>query len=150
MPEFSSCPLLHIHTHTFPTLPQVTNRCETLTKMSLFSWRYCKIHCLLLRDQRCRQLPGQDYQPEAGAVAAPAAPLASWSNWVTARLSQQEGLYALLSCSYLQRASVHSALANIQPNVRSYIQSRSPPGDRGRKNPLRNNLPLPEPGVLDR
>lgn len=66
------------------------------------------------------QLPGQDYQPKAGAAAAPAAPLVSWSNWGMARLSQQEGLYALLSCSYLQRASVHSTLANIRPNVQSY------------------------------
>jgi len=61
------------------------------------------------------QLPGQDYQPKARAVAAPAAPL-TVPLGVTggmARLSQHQGVYALLSCSYLQHTLVHNTSANI-------------------------------------
>lgn len=75
------------------------------------------------------QLPGQDYQPEAGAVTAPAAPLTSWGNWghgqagpagrslrpaelqlSAAYISTQHFTWLPTSCSKL------------------HIRSRSPPG----------------------
>lgn len=64
---------------------------------------------------------------------SPSSPLATWYNWGTSKMSQQEGLCGLLSSSYLQYASVHSTSANIWPNVQSYRWSPGPPlvGQRG-------------------
>jgi len=60
----SSCPSC-THTHTLPTLPQVTNSFEAVSKMSLISRRYHEIHCLLFLGSET-QLPGLNYQCKAG------------------------------------------------------------------------------------
>lgn len=96
--------------HALPT--QVTNRCEALTKMSLIPWRYYEIHCLLPLGPEA-QLPGLGYQPEAGPQQ-PQLPLSpAQVASCMARLSQGKGLYAVLSCSNLQRAPVLTTAAYI-------------------------------------
>lgn len=78
--------------------------------MSLILWRYYEIHCLLPLGPEA-QLPGLDYQPEAGPQQPQLLPSPAQVASCMAKLSQGEGLYALLSCSYLQHAPVHTTAA---------------------------------------
>ena len=119
--------------------------------MSLISWRYYKIHCLLLWDQRRSFLAGTiSLWQEPRQPQLPPSP--AGVPGAMDRLSQQEGLYALSSCSYLQHTSVHSTVADIQPNVQSYVYDPGPllGSERERKTLRGDNLPQPQPDVLDR
>lgn len=77
----------HTEAYTLSTLSQVTNRHEALTKMSLISWRYEKIHCLLLWDQR-RSFLARTIRPRQESQQSQLPPSPSG---ITGKLFQQEG-----------------------------------------------------------